>query len=110
MQRTPSKAMAALWMAGWLSLMLMLTVAGREVLQEIGVFQLVLIRASVGLLLLSPLIHRAGGFAALRTQRLPLHLARNTIHFSAQLGWFFALTMIPIGQVVAIEFTMPIWT
>ena len=28
----------------------------------------------------------------------------------AQLGWFFALTLIPIGQVVAIEFTMPIWT
>ena len=25
-------------------------------------------------------------------------------------GWFFALTLIPIGQVVSIEFTMPIWT
>ncbi|MBJ7408351.1 MAG: DMT family transporter, partial [Bradyrhizobium sp.] len=31
-------------------------------------------------------------------------------HYVAQLGWFFALTLIPIGQVVAIEFTMPIWT
>ncbi|HEY5129810.1 MAG TPA: DMT family transporter, partial [Bradyrhizobium sp.] len=29
---------------------------------------------------------------------------------SAQLGWFFALTLIPLGQVVSIEFTMPIWT
>ena len=28
----------------------------------------------------------------------------------AQLGWFFALTLIPLGQVVSIEFTMPIWT
>jgi drug/metabolite transporter (DMT)-like permease len=102
--------MAALWMAGWLALMLMVTVAGREALREIGVFQLILIRASVGLLLLYPLMHRAGGFPALRTQRLPLHIARNTIHFGAQLGWFFALTLIPIGQLVAIEFTMPIWT
>ncbi|MEE4417473.1 DMT family transporter, partial [Klebsiella pneumoniae] len=34
----------------------------------------------------------------------------NLIHFCAQLGWFYALTLIPIGQVVAIEFTMPIWT
>ncbi len=36
--------------------------------------------------------------------------SRNLIHYGAQLGWFFALTLIPIGQVVAIEFTMPIWT
>jgi drug/metabolite transporter (DMT)-like permease len=97
-------------MAGWLALMLVIAVAGREALREINVFQLILIRASVGLVLLYPLIRSAGGFAVVRTQRLPLHLARNTIHFGAQLGWFFALTLIPIGQVVAIEFTMPIWT
>src|SRR5262249_43434618 len=41
---------------------------------------------------------------------LPQHVVRNLIHYGAQLGWFFALTLIPIGQVVAIEFTMPIWT
>jgi drug/metabolite transporter (DMT)-like permease len=110
MDRTPSKPMAALWMAGWLALMLMITVAGREVLRELNVFQLILIRSTVGLLMLYPLIRRAGGFVAMRTQRLPLHIGRNTIHFGAQLGWFFALTLIPIGQVVAIEFTMPIWT
>ena len=46
----------------------------------------------------------------MRTSRLPQHIARNLIHYGAQLGWFFALTLIPIGQVVAIEFTMPIWT
>jgi drug/metabolite transporter (DMT)-like permease len=102
--------MAALWMAGWLALMLFLTLAGREALREINVFQLMFIRSSVGLLLLSPLIWHAGGLAAVKTQRLTQHLARNTIHFGAQLGWFFALTLIPIGQVVAIEFTMPIWT
>jgi drug/metabolite transporter (DMT)-like permease len=110
MDRTPSKPMAALWMAGWLALMLLITVAGREALHELNVFQLMLVRSSIGLLLLSPLVWRAGGLAAVKTQRLPQHVARNTIHFGAQLGWFFALTLIPIGQVVAIEFTMPIWT
>lgn len=110
MHRTPSKPMAALWMAGWLALMLMITVAGREALRELNVFEVMLIRSGIGLCLLYPLIWRAGGFAVVRTQRLPQHLARNTIHFGAQLGWFFALTLIPIGQVVAIEFTMPIWT
>jgi len=37
-------------------------------------------------------------------------IGRNLIHYGAQLGWFFALTLIPLGQVVSIEFTMPIWT
>ncbi len=46
----------------------------------------------------------------MKTSRLPQHIARNLIHYGAQLGWFFALTLIPIGQVVAIEFTMPVWT
>ena len=60
--------------------------------------------------MLYPLIRAKGGFAVLKTARFPQHAARNLIHYSAQLGWFFALTLIPIGQVVAIEFTMPIWT
>jgi drug/metabolite transporter (DMT)-like permease len=68
------------------------------------------VRSLIGFLLLSPLIYRAGGLVALKTSRLRDHAARNLIHYVSQLGWFFALTLIPIGQVVAIEFTMPIWT
>ena len=110
MDRTQSKSLAALWMAGWLSLMLIITIAGREAAREINVFQLMEMRSILGFLMLYPLIRAAGGFAAMKTKRLPQHVARNLIHYGAQLGWFFALTLIPIGQVVAIEFTMPIWT
>src|SRR6476646_804492 len=110
MDRTQSKTLAALWMAGWLSLMLIITIAGREAAREINVFQLMEMRSILGFLILYPLIRAAGGFAAMKTTRLPQHVARNMIHYGAQLGWFFALTLIPIGQVVAIEFTMPIWT
>jgi drug/metabolite transporter (DMT)-like permease len=110
MDRTPSKALAALWMAGWLTLMLVIAIAGREAAREINVFQLMEMRSIIGFMMLYPLIRANGGFAAMRTQRLPQHVARNIIHYGAQLGWFFALTLIPIGQVVAIEFTMPIWT
>lgn len=110
MTKTPSKLMAALWMAGWLSLMLIMAIAGREATRELNVFEIMEVRSLLGFLFLSPLIRRVGGFAALRTSRLPQHVARNLIHYGAQLGWFFALTLIPIGQVVAIEFTMPIWT
>lgn len=102
--------MAALWMAGWLSLMLVMAVAGRETTRDLNVFQIMEVRSLVGFVLLAPIITRAGGFGALRTSHLPLHIGRNLVHYVAQLGWFFALTLIPLGQVVAIEFTMPIWT
>ena len=97
-------------MAGWLALMLIVTVAGREATREVNVFQLMAVRAVVGLVFLYPLIHVSGGFATVKTDRLHLHIMRNLLHYTAQLGWFFALTLIPLGQVVAIEFTMPIWT
>jgi drug/metabolite transporter (DMT)-like permease len=110
MDRTQSKSMAALWMAGWLALMLIVAVAGREGMRELNVFQLMEVRSILGLCMLYPLIRINGGFSVLKTARVHVHVARNLIHYAAQLGWFFALTLIPIGQVVAIEFTMPIWT
>jgi drug/metabolite transporter (DMT)-like permease len=108
--RIPSKPKAALWMAGWLALMLIVAVAGREATRELNVFQIMEVRSVLGFLMLYPLVHLNGGFAAMRTARPLQHIARNLIHYAAQLGWFFALTLIPLRQVVAIEFTMPIWT
>ncbi len=101
---------AAAWMAGWLLLMVVIAVAGREAMRELAVFQVMLMRSLMGLVMLWPLIHAAGGMRALKTQRLPLHLARNTVHYVAQYGWFAALALIPLAQVVAIEFTMPLWS
>ena len=110
MTRTPSKPRAALWMAGWLTLMLIVAVAGRETTRELNVFQIMELRSLIGFCMLYPLIRMHGGFSAMRTARLPQHIGRNIIHYGAQLGWFFALTLIPLAQVVSIEFTMPIWT
>jgi drug/metabolite transporter (DMT)-like permease len=97
-------------MAGWLALMLVMAVAGREAVRGLNVFELMEARSLLGFVLLYPMIRANGGFSMLKTRRLRLHVTRNLIHYAAQLGWFFALTLIPIGQVVAIEFTMPIWT
>ena len=106
----PSNLTAALWMAGWLSAMVVLAVAGREATRELAVFQIREMRSVIGLLLLYPLVRRSGGVAAMKTRRLAEHVGRNTVHYAAQFGWFVALTMIPLAQLVAIEFTMPIWT
>ena len=106
----PRIARAAAWMAGWLLLMVVIAVAGREAARELSVFQVMLLRSTLGMAMLWPLVHAAGGLAAVRTGRLPQHLLRNAVHYAAQYGWFVALTLIPLAQVVAIEFTMPIWS
>jgi drug/metabolite transporter (DMT)-like permease len=105
-----SIARAAGWMAGWLTLMIVIAVAGREASRELSVFQIMLMRSVIGMAMLWPLVRAAGGLAAMRTGRLPQHALRNAVHYVAQYGWFAALTMIPLSQVVAIEFTMPIWS
>jgi drug/metabolite transporter (DMT)-like permease len=97
-------------MAGWLALLLIVAVAGREATRELNVFELMELRSMLGFLMLYPLVRRNGGFAAMKTSRPLQHIGRNLVHYVGQVGWFFALTLIPIGQVVAIEFTMPIWT
>ena len=109
MQKTQSKPMAALWMSGWLALMLVMVVAGREVMRELSAFQLMELRSSLGFVLLLPIIMLNGGLSIVKTKRLPWHAARNLVHYGSQLGWFYTLTLIPIGQVVTIEFTMVIW-
>ena len=43
---------AALWMAGWLALMLVMVVAGREAMRELNVFELMELRCLIGLVLL----------------------------------------------------------
>ncbi len=67
-------------------------------------------RSVIGMAMLWPLVHAAGGLPAVKTARLRQHTARNAVHYAAQYGWFVALTMIPLAHVVSIEFTMPIWS
>ena len=49
------------------------------------------------------------GLRALRTQRLGLHAARNVLHFGGQYAWVYAISLLPLATVFAIEFTMPVW-
>jgi len=105
-----STARAVPWMAGWLVLMVVMAVSGRQATRELDVFQIMEVRSLIGLLLLAPLVHAAGGLRAMHTTRPLLHVARNVVHYGAQYAWLYALTLIPLAQLVALEFTMPIWT
>src|SRR6202051_3084139 len=101
MDRTPSKPRAALWMAGWLALMLVVAGAGREAMRELNVFQVTELRALLGFLMLYPLVRMNGGFAAMRTLRPLQHGGRNLIHYAAGLRWFFTPAPVQLGPAAA---------
>jgi drug/metabolite transporter (DMT)-like permease len=96
-------------MAGWLTAILTLTISGRELTDELPVFVVMLWRSCLGVVFIAPFILWAGG-RPLRTGRLRWHLGRNLAHYSAQFCWFLAISLIPLAEVISIEFTMPIWT
>ncbi len=106
----PSMLKAALWMVGWLAAMVTMAVAGRESVSQLSAFQVMELRAIIGLVLLSPLVFASGGFSAMKTQYPWRHIWRNAVHYLAQYAWLVAVTLIPLAQVISIEFTMPIWT
>lgn len=104
-----STALAAVWMAGWLAAMVLMAVAAREAGKLLHVLQIMEIRSLLGIALFAPMVVAAGGLRAMRTRHFGRHVARNSVHYVAQFLWFLAITMIPIAEVVAIEFTMPVW-
>lgn len=86
-----------------------MAVAGRETASKISAFQVMELRAFMGFVMLLPLVYFAGGFGAMKTPNILIHIFRNSVHYMAQFVWLIAVTLIPLAQVVSIEFTMPIW-
>ncbi|MEL6216751.1 MAG: DMT family transporter, partial [Pseudomonadota bacterium] len=49
------------------------------------------------------------GVRSVASTQLGTHLVRNTFHYAAQYAWFLAVTLIPLAQLFALEFTTPLW-
>ncbi|MDJ0684974.1 MAG: DMT family transporter [Alphaproteobacteria bacterium] len=108
--RLQRPGLAALWMLGALASFSTMAVAGREISFELTTFELMFWRSVLGLGLVIGLATMSrGGLRQFRTTRLRLHFLRNSSHFIGQFGWFYAITLIPLAQVIALEFTTPIW-
>lgn len=106
----PNTLKAAAWMLASIALLLLMAVSGRATTRELNVFQVMEMRSVLAFLMLLPFVYVEGGFRAMRTRILPSHIIRNGAHYVGQFAWLMGLTMIPMAQVIAIEFTAPIWT
>lgn len=100
---------AALWMTGSIASFSAMAVAGREVSPALDTFEIMMFRSAVGVLIVCALAALTGAWRQVNTQQLGTHLVRNVAHFTGQNLWFYAVTVIPLAQVFALEFTSPIW-
>ena len=101
--------MAALWMIGAIIAFTSMAIAGREVSFELDTFEIMMFRSLTGIIIVLCVAAAAGTLKDINRQQLPLHGLRNLAHFTGQNLWFYALTVIPLAQVFALEFTTPIW-
>ncbi|QPH53846.1 DMT family transporter [Pontivivens ytuae] len=100
---------AVLWMIGATCSFAAMAVAGREIAADHDTFELMLYRSIIGVGIVLGLGGLTGHLGEIRFARFRLHLVRNVGHFTGQNLWFFAVATIPLAQVVALEFTTPLW-
>ncbi len=99
---------AAAWMGGTIAAFLAQMIAVRALADDLGVFEILFIRNIISLLILTPTA-LARGPSVLVTRRLGTHVLRNAANFVGQASWIYAITLLPLAVVTALEFTTPIW-
>lgn len=110
MTTAPNRPLAAaLWMSGAIFSFTAMAIAGRAVSGVHDTFEIMMWRSVVGFLIVLAVAGTLGRLREVRRDRMGQHIIRNLFHFSGQNLWFWALTMIPLAQVFALEFTSPIW-
>ncbi|WP_146345375.1 DMT family transporter [Falsiphaeobacter marinintestinus] len=100
---------AALWMLGAIASFSSMAVAGRELSTVHDTFEIMMYRSFVGILVVSLILTVTRRWGQVTTRHFGLQVTRNTVHFIGQNLWFFAITVAPLAQVFALEFTNPLW-
>lgn len=86
-----------------------MAVAGREVSFALDTFEIMLFRSAVGVIIVAFAEIAFSTWRQISREQFSLHFFRNIMHFIGQNLWFYAVTVIPLAQVFALEFTSPIW-
>ncbi|MCB2137263.1 MAG: DMT family transporter [Rhodobacteraceae bacterium] len=108
MSQTHRPVAAALWMSGAILGFSSMAVAGRQVGHALDTFEVMLYRSVIGFLIVLAVATITGKRREISRRNLGLHLMRNSAHFAGQNLWFYALSLIPLAQLFAIEFSYPI--
>ncbi|OYX45521.1 MAG: EamA family transporter [Rhodobacterales bacterium 32-67-9] len=99
---------AAAWMLGSILGFSALAVSGREIGAALDTFEMMLYRSLIGLVVVVAVAFGTGRQREITADRLGLHALRNVVHFAGQNLWLYALALIPLAQLFAVEFSYPI--
>ena len=100
---------AAYWMIGAMFSFSMMAISGRELGGDLDTFEIMTYRSLIGIMIVLFFIIYNKSYFEINIKRLKLHFIRNIFHFTGQNLWFFAVIYIPLSQLFAFEFTVPIW-
>ena len=100
---------AAFWMIGAMISFSLMAISGRELAPELNTFDIMFFRSLIGLVIVITIGALADTLCQIKTDRLGLHVLRNTAHFTGQNLWFLAVAFIPFSQLFALEFSTPLW-
>lgn len=99
---------AAFWMIGSIAGFSAVAIAGRALRHHLTTFEVMAWRSLVGLAIVCLVALATGQARQISPRRLDLQLGRNLVHFAGQNLWLFALPLIPLAQLFALEFSYPI--
>lgn len=99
----------AFWMLGTLVAFSVMAVSGRELAGDLNTFEIMFYRSAIGLLIVLFFVILQNRWRELQTPHFKIHVIRNFTHFTGQNLWFYAVGVIPLAQVFALEFTSPLW-
>ena len=100
---------AVVYMTGAIGSFSAMAVAGREVSFELDTFEIMMYRSFVGIAVVLVLGWYFGTLRHITRRHVGTHFTRNLAHFTGQNLWFYAVTVIPLTQLFALEFTNPLW-
>ncbi|MBT1450437.1 DMT family transporter [Glaciecola sp. XM2] len=100
---------AALWMLGAIFSLSAMAVSGRELSDGFDTFEIMLHRSAIALVIILVIIYLTGAYRNIGLKAWRSHFLRNIFHFTGQNLWFYALSVVPLAQVFALEFTTPLW-
>lgn len=86
-----------------------MAVAGRELGAVLDTFEIMMYRSLFGVVIVLAVGAWAGTLHQVNRRDIGTHAIRNLAHFTGQNLWFYAVTVIPLAQVFALEFTTPLW-
>ena len=100
---------AAFYMVGAVASFSAMAIAGRELGKTIPTFEIMMYRSIIGFFIVVAIGQYCGTLNGVKFTYTLSHIGRNIAHFTGQNLWFFAVTVAPLAQVIALEFTFPLW-